>query len=30
MPHPERACSKDLANDDGRAILQGLVQGELV
>ena len=30
MPHPERACSKDLANNDGRAILQGLVQGELV
>ena len=24
MPHPERACSDDLANSDGRAILLGL------
>ncbi len=24
MPHPERACSEDLANSDGRAILLGL------
>ena len=26
MPHPERACSDDLANADGRAILQGLAE----
>ena len=26
MPHPERACSEDLANADGKAILMGLVQ----
>ena len=24
MPHPERACSEDLGNTDGRAILRGL------
>jgi phosphoribosylformylglycinamidine (FGAM) synthase-like amidotransferase family enzyme len=24
MPHPERACSEDLANTDGLAILRGL------
>ena len=26
MPHPERACSEELANTDGRAILQGLAE----
>ena len=26
MPHPERACSDDLANSDGRIILQGLAE----
>jgi len=30
MPHPERACSEDLANADGKAILMGLVQEVLV
>ena len=24
MPHPERACSEDLGNTDGLAILRGL------
>jgi phosphoribosylformylglycinamidine synthase len=26
MPHPERACSEDLGNSDGVAILRGLVE----
>jgi phosphoribosylformylglycinamidine (FGAM) synthase-like amidotransferase family enzyme len=26
MPHPERACSEDLGNTDGRAILLGLAE----
>jgi phosphoribosylformylglycinamidine synthase len=26
MPHPERACSDDLGNSDGVAILNGLVE----
>jgi len=26
MPHPERACSDDLGNTDGRAILLGLAE----
>ena len=26
MPHPERACSDDLGNSDGMAILSGLVE----
>lgn len=30
MPHPERACSDDLANSDGKAILLGLAEQVLV
>jgi phosphoribosylformylglycinamidine synthase len=26
MPHPERACSADLGNTDGMAILRGVVE----
>ena len=26
MPHPERACSKDLGNTDGLNILRGLLE----
>jgi phosphoribosylformylglycinamidine synthase len=26
MPHPERACSADLGNEDGRLVLQGLAE----
>jgi phosphoribosylformylglycinamidine synthase len=30
MPHPERACSDDLGNTDGKAILLGLAEQVLV
>jgi phosphoribosylformylglycinamidine synthase len=30
MPHPERACSDDLGNTDGKTILLGLAEQVLV